>query len=427
MSDATARRLALWALAVIFAANFFSYLDRQLVSALEAPMSKAFGLTHEQFGLLWTLFTVGYMVFAMPIGYLADRYNRPRILAACIVVWSVATAASGWASELWLLKVSRFLIGVGEAGCLIIGQALLADLFESRVRGKALSVFHLAVPLGGTAAFIMAGALKMLDWRTLFYIAAAPGFLIAVLILALSDSPRGGGEPAPRRESKGGMKDYLQLFRIRTLMLVIFAQAFAVITLVPLIHFGVGFFALRLGLTPDKANLTMGLMALVAGGLGTFLSGVIGDRLSRKHPGGYALQAGISFLLALPCLGVGFTNTQPAVALGFLTAGAFFIFLCMPAVNTQIANVTPAAQRAMAWSLAVFILHLLGDTAAPWVFGKINDSLAKTLGSDVLARERTFLYFSSSLVLAGLCCLLAARSARGDVERAKNAEGLNPR
>src|SRR5262245_60931004 len=143
-APATARRLAVFALLVIFTANFFSYLDRQLVSAVERPIRDAIGLNQTEYGLLWTLFTIGYMTFAVPIGFLADRYNRPRILAACIVVWSIATVASGMAHDRPVLYVSRFLIGVGEAGCLVVGQSLIADYFEARVRGRALSIFHLA-------------------------------------------------------------------------------------------------------------------------------------------------------------------------------------------------------------------------------------------------------------------------------------------
>src|SRR5436309_2219951 len=68
----------LWALGIIFAANFLNYTDRQLVSALENPLSEAFQLKPSQFGMLWTLFTVGYMLCAVPVGLLADRYSRTR-------------------------------------------------------------------------------------------------------------------------------------------------------------------------------------------------------------------------------------------------------------------------------------------------------------------------------------------------------------
>src|SRR5271170_3250941 len=135
----TQRRAALYALGVIFAANFFNYTDRQLVSALEEPLRETLKLDEEEFGFLWTLFTIGYMLCAVPVGILADRFSRTRLFALCIVVWSVATIASGLAEDKWVLYTARVFIGVGEAGCLVIGPSLISDLFATEVRGRALS------------------------------------------------------------------------------------------------------------------------------------------------------------------------------------------------------------------------------------------------------------------------------------------------
>jgi MFS transporter, Spinster family, sphingosine-1-phosphate transporter len=402
-------RAALWALGVIFAANFLNYTDRQLVSALEDPICNALNLDTEEFGSLWSLFTIGYMLCAVPIGLLADRFSRTRLFSFCVVVWSVATLASGGAESKSILYVARVFIGVGEAGCLVIGPSLISDIFAKRVRGRALSAFYLGMPLGGTAAYILAGVfLKQYGWRNLFYLAGAPGFLIALFIALLPDPPRGVTEGAEHGLPAGGVRQYLQLLKTKTLLLIILAQAFAVFILVPLIHFGVKFFEDARGMGVEEARISLGVIALVAGSLGNLLSGVIGDRLSRRFSGAYALMAGVSFLLSWPCLLLGFYAESRWVFLPAIMFGSMFIFLCMPAVNTQIANVTSPAQRATAWALAVFVLHLLGDTAAPWLFGRINK---------FLPRQDVFILFSSALILAGLCCLLAAYTAKRDTER----------
>ncbi len=430
----------LWALGVIFAANFLNYMDRQLVSALEGPIRDDIGLNQRQFGQLWTLFTVGYMLCAVPIGLLADRFSRTRLFALCVVVWSVATLASGMAEDKFVLYAARVFIGVGEAGCLVIGPSLISDLFSKEVRGKALSAFYLGMPLGGTAAFILAGLLLDAGWRNLFFLAGAPGFLVAVLIWLLRDPPRGQSEAGHHGGPGGGSaRDYLQLLKTPTLLLMILAQTFAVIILIPLIHFGVKFFETGRGMSVKEARVAMGVIALVAGVLGTALSGFLGDRLARRSKGAYALLAGIGYLAGLPCLYIGFTSPDRAVFLPALALGCFFYFLCMPAVNTQIANVARPAQRATAWALAVFILHLLGDTAAPWVFGAFGDALTPSFLGDaahrlagagvtdesqvhdlaeMMARERVFALFSLALIPAALCCFLATFTARADTERA---------
>src|SRR5262245_11705320 len=152
------KRYAIYALIVIFFANFLSYLDRQVVSGLEkqlkAPVVEGgMGLTKGEFGALWTAFTIGYMVFAPVVGFLTDRTRRTWVFAVCVFLWSLATLWSGWATTKLELFSARFFIGIGEAGCLVIGPTLIADYFAKQARGRALSVFFLGLPLGGTAGY----------------------------------------------------------------------------------------------------------------------------------------------------------------------------------------------------------------------------------------------------------------------------------
>jgi MFS family permease len=372
-----------YALAVIFFANFLSYLDRQIVSALEDKLTAAFDLSKKEFGGLWTAFTVGYMVFAPVVGFLTDRVRRTRLFAVCVFLWSLATIASGYAPTKTLLYATRFFIGIGEAGCLVIGPTLLSDYFSKEVRGKALSVFFLALPLGGTAGYVVGGLLSSLfGWRQAFLFAGLPGLLVAALIWFLLEPRRGesgagihGHGPAPSGPPPAaGAGAYLDLLRNRTLLFIILAQAFAVTFLVPLLHFGVGFFQTKHGMVKNEATTTLGAIALVAGGLGTWLSGFLGDRFAKRSRGAYATLASVAFAAGLPFLIVGFTAQARLFFLPALTMGAFCYFLCMPAVNTQIANAVSPRQRAMAYALAVFILHLLGDTTAPIVFGAVADA-----------------------------------------------------
>ena len=127
-----------YALAVIFFANFLSYLDRQIVSSIEHELKHDLKISTAEFGTVGSAFTVGYMVFAPIVGYLIARVRRPSVFALCVIVWSVATVASGLVPNKWGLYAARFFIGVGEAGCLVIGPTLLSDYFSKSVRGRVL-------------------------------------------------------------------------------------------------------------------------------------------------------------------------------------------------------------------------------------------------------------------------------------------------
>jgi MFS family permease len=372
------RRYSLYALGIIFLANFLNYLDRQLVSALEKPVTGALQLTGTEFGLLWTLFTVGYIASAPFVGFLTDRYRRPTVFAVCIVIWSAATMSSGMAQTKMVLYVSRFFIGVGEAGCLIIGPSLISEYFSRKVRGRALSAFYLGLPLGGTAGYVLGGVFeKMEAWRSAFWVAGIPGIAVAVFIFLLKEPPRGAVEGASETQKMRGFRPYFDLLKTRTLMYIIFAEAFAVMILVPLLHFGKAFFQEARGLDPLQASLTLGIIALTAGVLGNLTSGWLGDRLNKRLPGAYALIAGISYLVGMPFIIASFFVGPHWLFMALLMAGCFFYFMCMPAVNTQIANVTHPNQRAMAYALAVFTLHFLGDMMTPPIFGTVSDSLTR--------------------------------------------------
>jgi hypothetical protein len=180
---------------------------------------------------------------------------------------------------------------------------------------------------------------------------------------------------------------------------VIIAQAFAVLFLVPLLHFGSGFFQEARGMRADEASRTLGIMALIGGGLGSTVSGILGDKLSKRFKGAYAFMAGVSFIAGLPCLIAGLFIEPGWIYLPLLSMVCFFYFLCMPAVNTQIANVTQPTQRAMAYALAVFVLHLLGDTMAPPIFGQVSDGL--TRAHDPVTVDHVTLVLPSDSVAAG--------------------------
>ena len=346
-----------------------------------------------------------------------------------------------------MLYTARVLIGVGEAGCLVIGPSLISDFFSSKMRGRAMAFFFLALPLGGTMAFIMVGLLiKVITWRQMFYIAGIPGFPIALLVGLLPDPPRGSSDEVPDKTPKNvGLRDYFRLLRTPTLVLIIVAQAFGTFMLIPIVHFGVEYFVSMRNMPKGDARLALGLMALIAGTIGNLLSGFIGDKLSQRMRGGYALLAAIGYLFSLPCLMLGVYAADRVTFLVALSGGCFFLFFCIPAVNAQIANVVRPAQRGAAWALAVFILHLLGDTVSPVLFERVNrisanqvvaaktftekDAKDWTKEEETIfygvARQKVFQYWILALIPASLCCFYAVRTARRDVARAK-AENSEP-
>src|SRR5436853_3541720 len=115
---------------------------------------------------------------------LADRYSRKRIIILGAVFWSTLTLLSAVTNNYWELLVRHTLVGIGEATFVTIAPTFVADLFAEERRGRILGIFYLALPVGSAAGYLLGGYLApQHGWRFPFYLAAAPGFLVALAML----------------------------------------------------------------------------------------------------------------------------------------------------------------------------------------------------------------------------------------------------
>lgn len=133
---------------VLATAYMLNYLDRQILSVLAEPVKQDLGLSDTQLGMLTGLmFALFYTVFGIPIGVLADRWNRVRIIAISCGVWSAFTAASGLATNFVTLALARIGVGVGEAGCSPPSYSIISDYFPPDQGAGRLPSTYLGSPL----------------------------------------------------------------------------------------------------------------------------------------------------------------------------------------------------------------------------------------------------------------------------------------
>ncbi|MCE9582032.1 MAG: MFS transporter [Planctomycetes bacterium] len=416
-------RRASAALAILFFINFLNYADRYILSAVLSKVSHELVLKADQEGWLATVFTLGYMVSSPIIGSLADRWTRPRIIAVCCLVWSLATAASGLAIGYKTLLLARVFIGVGEAGFLTVGPPLIADLFSKESRGKALSVFYTGVPIGSAAGFVLGGLLPTmrlagweLGWRGTFGAVAIPGIAAALLCWIVAEPARGAMDleldmhaPLP---AKANLWEQLALFRNRTFLLVTIALTGIAFATVPLLHWMPKFFEGVKGLSVKRANIMIGGTLILPGIIGTLLGGWAGDRISKRGvPGGYLIVASIGLLGGVACLWTAILAHSTWVYLPSLFFGVMFFMSCTPTLNTTIANISAPNARAMAYATVIFCMHAFGDTISPPIFGKVIKA-----GGLLHA----YLWMPVGLLVSAAACILGVFTIRKD--QAKTVE-----
>src|SRR4249919_2447398 len=136
-----------FALFVLFAINLMNFFDRQIIGGVGEGIRREWGLSDTALGLLGTVFTLLYAVFGLPLGRLSDTRGRRLILAGGVFVWSVLTAASGLARNFSQLIVARLGVGVGEATCSPASTSLLGDFFPTNLRGRAVAIWMLGLPI----------------------------------------------------------------------------------------------------------------------------------------------------------------------------------------------------------------------------------------------------------------------------------------
>ena len=278
------------ALALLLAINLFNYIDRYVLSAAIAPIRQEFFTPddlHARFwtGTLATAFLVSYMLAAPIFGLLADRISRWKLIGGAVAVWSLASGASGLAPTFLVLLLTRMCVGIGEAAYGPAAPALISDLYPIERRGRVLSWFYMAIPVGSALGFAFGGVMvEHAHWRQAFYAVVPPGLLLALLCFWMRDPGRGASDVQPAH-GEARWRDYLTLVRTPSYVLNTLgmtAMTFAV--------GGVAFWMpyyiheFRGQPHPAQIGLIFGGLTALAGLTATLLGGLAGDKLTKRYP-----------------------------------------------------------------------------------------------------------------------------------------------
>lgn len=291
-------RQANFALAVFLAAYILSFVDRQILGLMVDPIRHSLGLTDLQIGLLQGVaFALLYATMGVPFGMAVDRWSRRNLIVIGVVVWSLATALCGMAETFAALFMARIVVGVGEAMLSPAVHSFLADAYPAHRLARAMSIYMLGITVGSGIALIIGGSVVALiaqsgttslplvgalePWQATFMVVAAPGALIALLVLMVREPGRShnAGGNASAVPGMGAVLRNLWINR-RAFLAIHFSSALFGI-------YGNGFagwypsLLIRThGLTAAEAGTQLGLAYLVFGSLGTIAGGRWSERLA---------------------------------------------------------------------------------------------------------------------------------------------------
>ena len=396
------------ALFLLLAINFFNYIDRQILAALEPDIRANFFAASDvnamtKTGLLGDAFFVTYMLSAPILGLLADRFSRWIIVGSAVILWSLASGGSGLAATFAILFVTRVCVGIGEGGYGPAAPTILSDLFPIETRGRIMAIFCAAIPVGSALGYVIGGLIGAhLGWRWAFYLVAPPGLLLGLLCFRQRD-PRADARHLSQKSPRRSISDYLNLFRTRSYLINCIAM-----TLMTFVTGGLGFWVpayLRYRNQSPAVGMTIfGLITVVAGLVSTLLGGVIADRLRSRLAGSYFWVSGIGMLIACPFFVATLYTPFPAAWLPMFFA-IFFLFVNTGPSNTALANVALPAVRATAFAVNILVIHALGDVQAFWLLGYIGGHTNMHVA---------FLFVSGIIFLSGLTWLIGVKYLPAD-------------
>jgi MFS transporter, Spinster family, sphingosine-1-phosphate transporter len=384
------------ALIVLTALNLLNYADRNVLYAVQPLVQDEFHLTHTQIAYLTSAFLGFYMVAAPFVGPLADRYSRKVIIVLGAIFWSGLTLLTAVTHTYGELLVRHTLVGVGEATFVTIAPTFVVDLFSEDKRARILGVFYLAIPVGSAAGYLLGGYLAPIyGWRFPFYIAAAPGFALALAVLLLKEPERGQFDTLKATPERRTILGLLHNRAFLTATLGMAAMTFSlggIQVWMPQFLFSERHYSL------ERANLMFGLIVVVDGIVASLAGGWLGDYLLRRTKSAYYLVSAISMALGVPFMIVALFSSGrlmvPAIGVA-----AFFLLLNTSPLNAAVINSVDAHIRATAISVNIFVIHILGDVPSPTMMGWVADhrSLQAAFILPVIAMA-----VSSAILLSGM-------------------------
>ena len=358
------------ALIVLTALNLLNYADRNVLFAVQPLVQDEFHLTNAQIGYLTSAFLGFYMIAAPFVGPLADRYSRKLIIVLGALFWSGLTLLTAVTHTYTELLIRHTLVGVGEATFVTIAPTFVADLFAERKRGRILGVFYLAIPVGSAAGYLLGGYLAPHHgWRFPFYIAAAPGFLLALAVLFLKEPERGQFDSLKETPERGTILGLARNPAFLTSTLGMAAMTFSLGGIQVWIP---KFLYSERGYTLEAANLAFGIIIVIDGIVAALAGGWLGDYLLPRMKGSYYLVSAASMLLGMPVMVVALFVKGPLMVPAIGVA-AFFLLLNTAPLNAAVINSVGAHIRATALAVNIFIIHILGDVPSPTMMGWVAD------------------------------------------------------
>jgi len=432
-----ARQRAGWyAVAIFFLAYLISIIDRQLLSLLFVPIQTDLQLSDTAMSTLHGFtFALFYSVLGLPIARLIDGGNRRLIVGIGVLIWTIATAACGLATEFWHLLVARVFVAAGEATLLPGTCSMVADYFAPDRRGKAMSVFGIGGTLGNSFSMLAGGVLfaafsdvqmslpfvgLLQPWQSVFVVVAAPGIIVTALIFTIKDPGRKSSSEekgVPFKSVVGYFKENRASYTYTIAGISLYFSAMlAYLAWTPTLLIR------NHGMELSQAGKLYGLILLICGPLGTYFGGVFSDRLLRQgRSDGKVISCIIACIgMVIPGLLYPFMDNL-TIMIALIGVFVFFSSAPLGTAPASIQDMTPAPMRGQAIALYTGILNVVGFGLGPLFVALLTD---RVFGDPLMLKYSMLAVMAVSITLGVLFMIMALNPYRETVKNSQSWSAL---
>lgn len=403
--NTTANGYSYYALALLMFVYVMNFLDRQIIYILFPAIKTDMQFSDLQLSLLGTsAFAIFYTFLGIPFGRMADKGSRTKLIAFGLLVWSLFSGLTGFATGFWSIFACRVMVGVGEATLGPAAISLLSDYFPPNKRATVTSIYSMGIAIGAGLAAIVGGILFGLGWRNAFYIVGFPGIIFALLVFFLKEPDR----TAPAKvEENISNSDISELLSNKSFLLLCLGYAFLGLATNNFSIWGATYINRLYQVPIPTIAYWAGILTLAAGIPATLFGGVIADFFRQKQRGGRmfygAILSAISFVLWFVVL---FTDNFS------LIIGASFVLLFaalgwLGAAAADATEIAGASRRGVAVAIYFFSVNIFAYILGSNLIGYLSDFFGSK-DNPVMMRYALFVCPISCL-LATICLFAGSK------------------
>jgi MFS family permease len=382
-------RQAWYTVGVLAVITTFALLDQNILGLLIQQIKTDFHLSDSQAGLLLgptqALF---YALVAVPFSRFIDRWTRKWIMAGGLIIWSLATAATGLATSFSQLFVARVVVGAGEAFNGPTAYSMTADCFPRERLPRAVSVLQIGSVAGGGLSLLLGGAMIWLvarvgspdlplvgvlrPWLVVLVGVGLPGLVVSLLLLTIKEPPR------RNRLAEMHRAGFLKTIEYLWLHFAVFGPLFIGLTLGSLDvgsrQWGAAFFQRTYGWAPAQYGMISGVVSIVVMLVGLVLGTKWAEWFQQRGDAAGAYRVILyTRMVALPFAVLMPVMPTPELAMAFNAVSFLTLGMAGPMLNAVMLAITPNQIRGQVMTLYLFVYTVVGVGMAPWITGLTTD------------------------------------------------------